>query len=390
MTARDERGSVLVLALLTMLLVLTAAMSLSHDASRRLMVAVRIADGAEAQYLSGAGLEYACVRLGLDSSWTAAENVAPDPEGGTFKVVAQSITELTRALVSTGVRNETLDTVTGTARPVPHPSLAYHGCAFGVITFESGANVANALLRSHGDVNATAPILFGGQVTAPDGALVTSLILPAQVVRVSGALPALAPSAAFFAARCTPLTGLPEPTPGTLLMEHAALTSTLNSLGPTPGPGGRYTIDCLGKSLRIRRSFLRGMLVARNCAGLSVEDGVHFERHDTIYPTLLCYGGPMTIRLSDVLNEFGDGIDYNGDGDDDDVHASEIAGIAWGSAGVVLRGSGTIRGCLIGTSLTLGESPLFQSDPALENDRVLGFISSSPWELDPGSMGVRE
>lgn len=389
MTARGERGSVLVLALLTMLLVLTAAMSLSHDASRRLAVAVRIADGAEAQYLSVAGLEYACVRLGLDPTWTVAADVAPDPEGGTFKVVAQTASELTRALVSTGVRREAEDTVTATARPVPHPALGYHACTFGGITFESGANVGNSLLRAHGDVGATAPILFGGEVTVPDGALVTPLILPAQVFRASEALPAPAPQAAFFAARCTAITGLPEPVPGTLLMDHAALTSTHNSLGPSPGPGGRYTIDCLGKGLRIRRSFLRGMLVVRNCAALSIEDGVHFERHETGYPTLLCYGGPMTIRLGDVLNEFADDLDYNGDGDHDDVHPSQIAGIAWGSAAVVLRGSGTIRGCLIGTSLTLGESPVFQSDPTLESDRVLGFVSSSPWELDPGSLGVR-
>lgn len=391
-----RRGVAIYLLTLMIAMVVTStavALLSMQMANRRLNR--NITDAQQAELLSQAGLEWALATYQADTSWRSTADSGDDIE---FSIAAESNVTVTLSDADDDFENDDADPATLTVaadvygasysftavlEPAPHETLARAIYATGEVWFWTSSIIKGPVHADDGYWAGVAPSVFdnGGFSTLSSGT-VSGPIAPVNVVPPVD--PFSTPDLDYYLSRATELTD----SDGVFRLDQMTISRTANTQGPI-NTEGVYLIDAVGRDVVIEDVYLRGTLIILSSIGRNVtfQGGCYFEAGDFGYPTLLIAGRPtnVTFNPSDPLTECldrGDGgvcddvaLDYNGDGDTDDVFPSGFYGIIWTNGWLTtLAGSGTTyRGSIIAREVDVSGSVTIDDDAGIAGGLVHSF-----------------
>jgi hypothetical protein len=266
---------------------------------------------------------------------------------------------------------------TAQLQPYPHPMLT--ACVFahaGPCDIGGGAVVAG-LVRGNGALQTdgliTVDVLHGGRFETVAGSSVSAVLQP-YTTYVYRAEPDVRGLFDWYAAQATLLDNKALAGGGNLELERAILSPTrlrYNKKDATANSRGIYLISAGGKSLKVRRTFLRGTLLIDNPSSVDFTESFSLNIGPNFWPTILVRcGSSVTTYVRPtlgVLDETTDNLDYNEDGDKLDMIPTFIGGLCQTTGRVEvststafsLRGLLTAREVRVRAPVTLDNEPLF-------------------------------
>lgn len=365
-------------------------------------------DGADQSALVGqAGMEWALMTVQNDSEWRSnAED--GDYNQVTLDLAPYGSVEVTVTDPDGDFQDDDTDTATltiasdvdgavqafdATLEPYPHQALSHAIHASNWVTTWPGVTIL-------GPIHADAGVTDLGGLTTGDNASFSTLSgtgflspsLP-NPEYVDSAEPAPTPNLAFYLDQATSLfDGGAD-----FNLSNAALSSSFSTEGATNSEG-IYLINAGGRRVKLRHVYVKGTLIITNTGGRDVifEHACRFETGDQGYPILLvdCAPGDFIINMTHLLDEEAWGVDFNGNGDDEEVLSLGFFGLVWANANLItFKSNGvatTFRGSAIGSDFYLQDTVILDDDPGLATrlipgftDGMLHFQRGSMREIDP-------
>lgn len=401
-----RRGGIYI-AVLGSSMILTIVGLTGLAAVRIQRVATEAAAGVvEARACADAGVELAMTYLAADPDWrtnrpngvwvqdlaigsgmVTVEGI--DPDDGSL---ADSDTD--RLLLrSTGVLGEArhIIEVTLLADPEPLDALRTALHTGGQLSVQSGAK----LLAGGGVVSTNGSLRNAGMI---DGSVEAQSATSVGTVTgsVTLAAPAKAMPGSDVVARYAALGT--EISPGGSI-DRRVLTAGRNPWG-SPNAAGVYVIRTSG-DLRIRDTRIHGTLVVI-CPGgtVTVENAALLHPHREDYPALIVDGNLELVMDDAVLSESSAGTNFNPsdaayegatDGDQADTYPSEVRGLVHVLGTLVLSDTATVRGTILVESAAISnavdcqDTPTLAYEPELYESPPMGYASSVPMRVEPGS-----
>lgn len=377
-----ERGSILILALLTSAAASIAGMYLVLTADLRTRASRYLVRSADASRVALSGLQLARHRLDAAPGWTGAVASDPVDPNEAVTVDASPIGSYMASVTSIGAIGDATQTVTADLRAVAHPALTFRVVSATTLTFSDAA--VGGYLRANGDVEVLGSLDFYGALVTTEGSVVDGSVPSGQVEMVPDDLAPPAVSLSEYAALSSPLVGVPSED-GAFVLERVAFRPDANPYGGTH-PSGAYTFDAGGVEVVLRDVFVAGCLTFTSCPKVTIERGYHHERVDAGLASLLC-DGDLDVVFGDDLSELVFLMDFDGDGDLLGVHPAGIEGVV--RVGGVFRGGGggKIAGTLVANEVVLAGALELGGSTTVDSQPVRGFIEPGPWDVVPGSVG---
>lgn len=377
-----DRGSILVLALLTSAAASIAGMYLVLTADLRTRASRYLVRSADASRVALSGVQLARQRLGVDGNWTGSVVVDPVDSSQTVTVVAATMGEYLASVNSVGAIGDATQTVTADLRAVPHPAIGFR--AFSATTIEFVDATVGGFLRANGDVTVTGSLDFFGALVTTDGSTVDGAVPPQQIEFVPTTMLRPAASLSTYSSLSSPLVGVPLDS-GKYVLEGVAFRPDSNPYGGV-NTAGAYVFDAGGTEVILRDVYVSGCLTFTSCPKVTVEYGYHHERSDASLASLLC-DGDLEIVFGDALSELVFLTDFNGDGDLVDVHPASIEGVIWVGGTFEGGGGGKMQGALLANRVILAGGVDLAGSSLLSTQPVREFIEPGVWDIVPGSVG---
>ncbi|MEE9294763.1 MAG: hypothetical protein V3W34_07365 [Phycisphaerae bacterium] len=378
-------AAIYVLTLMIAMIVTATATTLLalQMANRRLHR--NLGDALQAEYIAYAGLDWALGKYQNDPSWrstavSGADIVLNLIDGiGTNVTITDPTNDFTDndtepvALAISSDANGALFSFTAGLDPAPHEALGYAIYASGTVTFSKVATVRGPIYSDQGftaflGVNN----LDNGGFRMLETGSVFGTVPNLTIVPSAG--PHLTPNLEFYISRATQLASAG--------IDFDLIDARVSSSSSTEGGAngeGVYHIDAEGAKVKLRNVYLKGTLIITNTAGNDVEivDGCRMEPGAAGYPTLLvaCWPGSLTIAPVMPLDEAGRGVDFNDDGDTQDVIPSAFFGVIWTDAPVTTLGGDGVpyTGSIIAGDVNVVDAVVIDDDPNLAGRLMHGF-----------------
>jgi len=347
-----------------------------------------LADLQQAQLLMYSALEWALVYVEAEPNWRSIMNGAGPASLslsglGTIGVeftdgdgnLADDDTDTVTIEVSTTVDQLTHRTEIA-AQSDPHPSLKYAINATNSITLKT-VTIGGPIYAITEIDDAPGPVTTADDASfaGPAGVNISGSLVPQDTNAES--LTAPAPDISYYTSRATVIVASPDH--GDLLLLEQNFTTTTNTQG-APNADGIYLINAGSQDLDIQQIHLKGTLIVQGNGGnrIRVNDPAWFEPGRPDYPTLIIdiHNANVVFRMpAEDLDEDDADVDFNEDGDQDDLFNSSISGLVWvGSGSATLKSSAwTFTGCLVAPSVTVNDGVIVDDDPALAVRRMPGF-----------------
>ncbi|HEY3242107.1 MAG TPA: hypothetical protein VGM03_02050 [Phycisphaerae bacterium] len=352
----------------------------------------------QASLSAGAGMDYVFWSFASDPNWRSNWNA-----GQTYDLSSLGMGTLSAVLTDSdsNLRNNDTDTATATATssvsailagqtttarhrlrftasPGVSPALAYTVFSRDTVAFSASVSIA-APIRGHGNItdDLSAVISSGASFETVAPGVISANLIPAHYA--SAAITAPTPDLTFYTSQATPVTATAT-SGGRFNFMKVNLTPTSNSTGAAINSKGVYWINAGGKEVRMEYVHVKGTLIITNVATqVYMDKACLFESAGFGYPVLLIDAGSNPVNIAfpsgDVLNESGDSLDYNGDGDQADSISPGITGVVWCNSSSVALGSSAydFKGCLIGNAISVSGGVRLKYDSALSTTLMPGF-----------------
>jgi hypothetical protein len=283
--ARDERGGVLLAALIVTLLATMLVMGAAYEAGVRLETRVSLRDGAQALTCAQAGLEDAAHLASASANWRAGLMTATwildkaigestvtvtarDPLDGAIGVngATGSSSADSVELTATATTGQIARALTATYLPLPHAGL--RNVVFSATLIDLHDVALEGRLRANGAVTQLGGAELHGDITTLTGAAVSSDLDDGDTDVAYAATPLTLPSVDF---NWFKLAGKGITLPASRVISNTVISSTLNPFG-SPSPRGIYWIDAGGGGVRFNNVAVEACLAILNAGTVSVCD----------------------------------------------------------------------------------------------------------------------
>lgn len=361
----------------------------------------------QAQQLGRAGTEWALATVHATTNWRSTFTTTPTqtlrPDGGGRVDVTvfdedgnllDDDTDAARITVASQLDTQTR-TIALTARPYPHPTMAYTVAASGGVTF-AGTSTVNGPIYAKGNIIGTGVTVNLGAAAAfevPSGSTVTPTLTPQYLNAPSYAMPA--PDLSYYTSRANAISRTGSGG-GNWKLEKAKYTSTYATTG-TVNAYGLYWLDLGNKNLDLRECLIEGTLVITGSGSniITMDKASIIRPGAQPYPSLIIVlGAGSSVNISipnERLDESSAGLDFNGDGDQTDTLTPYVSGLVYVSgASTTLGGSSWLfTGCLQAGTVTIGGGVVLgdgrtslaqQLSPGF-TDKLLHVVSGTTQEL---------